>query len=86
MALVPQNRVTQLYLVVDSKIIHMGTPSILQGLNLLFKSYHTFNVEYPLGWKPFWELIERGVFNINKENLSNAAFEILKCIDFSSDA
>jgi len=82
--MVPDKQVVKLFVVADSEIVELHTVSILQALDLLFKTYSVFNVQYPLGWKTFWELIEHGVFKINPEKLTNTARELLISYRFIS--
>ncbi|XP_034248688.1 uncharacterized protein LOC117649758 [Thrips palmi] len=75
LAMVPDNEVSKQFLVADSKFIELGSNSLMFGLDVLFKAYHVFNAEYPLGWKSFWEVVEHGVLGIEKHKLSNAGKE-----------
>lgn len=78
LALVPDKDITKLFLVADSQVLQMPCGSILQGLAMLFKSYTVFNVMYPLGWLPFWEMVENGLFQMQPAKLTNSAVEFLK--------
>lgn len=77
LALVPDKHVVKMFVVADSEICELQTVSILQALDLLFKTFIVFNVHYPLGWKHFWELVEHGVFKISPQKLTNTAREVL---------
>ena len=73
-----------MYLVADSRVVELGARPLIIGLDMLFKMYHVFNAEYPLGWSPFWEMIEHGVYQIDTPLLANTALEVLQQLDFES--
>jgi len=77
MAMLPDKSVTKQFIVADSKFIELSSSSLIFGLDMLFKSYHIFNVEYSLGWKSFWEVVERGVVGVDQHKLSNSGKEFL---------
>lgn len=78
MGLMPGKAVTKLFLVADGQLIELATPSVLQGLDILFKSFSVFNARYPLGWKVFWEMVENGLFKLDAVKLTNSANELLR--------
>ncbi|KAK3920770.1 Histone-lysine N-methyltransferase PRDM9 [Frankliniella fusca] len=82
-AFTPAKRITRLYLVADSEMLELPQPSLITGLDLLFKAFFVFNVQYPLGWKVFWEMIEYGLCQINPQKLTNSAKELLQMYQFT---
>lgn len=77
MGLMPDKQIVKIFLVADAELIELKTAALLPALDLLFKSYTVFNVNYPLGWKCFWELVEHGIFQIDRPKLTNSAHELL---------
>ncbi|KAK3916866.1 Histone-lysine N-methyltransferase PRDM9 [Frankliniella fusca] len=81
-ALKPAQRITKLFIVADSEMIKLKSQSVVAALDVLFKSYFVFNVQYPLGWTGFWEMVERGLCDINTNKLSSSKKELLAMYKF----
>ncbi|KAK3916413.1 Sterile alpha motif domain-containing protein 9 [Frankliniella fusca] len=78
LAYVPHRAIKKMFVVCDSDMIEIQGCSFLRGLDLLFKSYFVFNVEYPLGWTFVFQFLERGICKINEDALSVTGKELLK--------
>lgn len=46
--------------------------SFQRSFDICFKSYHLFNVKYPLASNPFWIFIEKYLYNISETVKNNA--------------
>lgn len=77
LAMLPGNAINKIFIVADSKFIELSSNSLVFGFDMLFKAYHIFNVQYPLGWKVFWEVVEHGVVGLDQHRLSNSGKEFL---------
>lgn len=55
--------VQDVYVCVDNELYKVET--LLQGLDICFKTFHVFNLEYPLASEHIWILIQKGIYNIN---------------------
>ncbi|KAK3924484.1 Zinc finger protein 282 [Frankliniella fusca] len=77
LAYVPEETITNLWIVCDSATIEIGS-TFLKGLDLLFKAYFIFNVEYPHAWTYVFQFIENGIFKLDEEALFNNGRELLR--------
>lgn len=55
-----------IFIIVDD--VRYQQPTLLKGLDLLFKIFHTFNAKYPSASEHIWTLIQRGIYNIIAAN------------------
>ncbi len=78
LAYVPDRTIKKMFIVCDSDMIEIEGSSFLKGLDLLFKSYFVFNVEYPLGWTFVFKFLEHGFFKINQDAMFISGKELLK--------
>lgn len=63
-------KVLTFYVYLDGQLIQFN--SFCRALDICFKSYHLFNVEYPLPSQQFWTFIEEYLYDIkNKSNKSS---------------
>lgn len=59
-------RVEKFFVYLDSVMIEFN--EFCRALDICFKSFHIFNVEYPLASSNFWCFIEHYLYNIEKTN------------------
>lgn len=55
--------VQDVYVCIDNKLYTVQ--GLLHGLDICFKTFHVFNLEYPLASEHLWILIQKGIYNIN---------------------
>ncbi|XP_039313019.1 uncharacterized protein LOC120359495 [Solenopsis invicta] len=55
--------VQDVYVCVDNELYKVQ--GLLQGLNICFKTFHVFNLQYPLASEHIWILIQKGIYKIN---------------------
>ncbi|XP_071580336.1 uncharacterized protein [Temnothorax nylanderi] len=55
--------VQDVYVCIDNELYKVK--KVLQGLDICFKTFHVFNLEYPLASEHLWILIQKGIYNIN---------------------
>ncbi len=52
------------FLVLDRKLLELGSISLLRGIDWLFKSYVIFNVHYPSTWAQFFRFLQTCFYKI----------------------
>ncbi|KAK3920533.1 Phenylalanine--tRNA ligase alpha subunit, partial [Frankliniella fusca] len=52
------------FLVLDSFTMELGKIPFLRAIDWLFKSYHVFNVHYPLSWKNFFRFLQTCIYKV----------------------
>lgn len=57
-------KITQFFIYLDGKLIIFD--NFQRAFDICFKSFHLFNVEYPLASNPFWTFVEQYLYNISK--------------------
>lgn len=57
------NEVKENYVQVDD--ILYKTNSTLEAIDVCFKTFHVFQVSYPLMSEHLWMLIQKGIYNVN---------------------
>lgn len=55
--------VQDVYVCIDNELYKVQ--GLLQGLDICFKIFHVFNLEYPMASEHLWILIQKGIYNIN---------------------
>ncbi|XP_024869413.1 uncharacterized protein LOC112453094 [Temnothorax curvispinosus] len=55
--------VQDIYVCIDNELYKVQ--GVLQGLDICFKTFHVFNLEYPVASEHLWILIQKGIYNIN---------------------
>lgn len=58
------NSILKYFLVLDSFKVQLGNVTFLRAIDWLFKSYHVFNVHYPLSWKNFFRFLQACMYNV----------------------
>ncbi|XP_071837036.1 uncharacterized protein [Apostichopus japonicus] len=44
-----------------------SVPSVVKGIDVCFKTFQVFNIEYPLECKSLWTFLQRGIYNIETQ-------------------
>ncbi|XP_071836549.1 uncharacterized protein [Apostichopus japonicus] len=44
-----------------------SVPSVVKGIDVCFKTFQVFNIEYPLECKSPWTFLQRGIYNIETQ-------------------
>lgn len=60
--------------------------SLLQALDICFKCFHVFNVEYPPPSEHIWIIIARGIYKLQKETNEKTFPYIMDIINFFDDS
>ncbi|XP_018371215.1 PREDICTED: uncharacterized protein LOC108766426 [Trachymyrmex cornetzi] len=55
--------IQDVYVCVDNELYKVQ--GVLQGLDICFKTFHVFDLQYPLASQHLWILIQKGLYNIN---------------------
>ncbi len=58
------NDILKYFLVLDSSKIDLGNCTFLRAVDWLFKSYHVFNVHYPISWRNFFRFLQTCVYKV----------------------
>ncbi|KAK3932995.1 Phosphoglycerate kinase [Frankliniella fusca] len=79
--LVPDASISKMFAVVDNKTVEINSSSFVKGLDILFKIYHVFNVNYPTGWSRFLSFLEWGFYKIDHRKLTNTMKDLITRIE-----
>lgn len=85
-ALVPGTSITKMFAVADNKTVKIVSSSFVKGLDVLFKMYHIFNVDYPAGWSRFFCFLEWGFYKLDQYKLSNTMKDLIVRIETQGTA
>jgi hypothetical protein len=55
--------IQDVYVCVDNEVYKV--PELLQGLDICFKTFHVFNLQYPSASEHIWMLIQKGIYKVN---------------------
>jgi len=58
------NDILKYFLVLDSIKIDLGCVTFLRAVDWLFKSFHVFNVHYPVTWRIFFRFLQTCVYRV----------------------
>ncbi len=61
---ITSDSILKYFLVLDSTIIELGNVSFIRAVDWLFKSYHVFNLHYPLSWRNFFRFLQTCIYKI----------------------
>lgn len=64
--------IKEIYVCVDDTLYKVD--NILIALDICFKAFHVFNVNYPLASEHIWLLIQRGIYNFDTKWDTNIPF------------
>ncbi|XP_034255509.1 uncharacterized protein LOC117653748 isoform X2 [Thrips palmi] len=79
--LIPDRSISKMFAVVDNKTVEIKTSSFVKGLDIIFKIYHVFNVNYPAGWSRFLCFLEWGFYKIDPQKLTNSMKDLITKIE-----
>ncbi|KAK3928417.1 Protein SSXA1 [Frankliniella fusca] len=76
------NKILRMFVALDGQVLQIQSNSVLKGLDVLFKTYFVFNVNYPSAWLTMFEFIEKCIYKINVQAITNSMAELKKKIDY----
>lgn len=70
-----------MFAVADNKTVKIESNEFVKGLDVLFKMYHVFDVNYPKGWSRFFDFLEWGFYKLNPNKLTNTMKDLITRIE-----
>lgn len=68
----PDDAVNEIYVCVDETLYKID--NIFRSLDICFKTFHVFQLSYPVASEHLWILIQRGIYNFDTKWDTNIPF------------